>query len=157
MILNQIELYYLKEKLLIFWPGRCQVSLVSYNISVISTFVVCLVVQSLSHVWLCNPWTVTFQSPLSRGFSRPECWNGLPCPPPWDLPNPGIELRSPTLQADSLQSGPPGKPKNTGAGSLFLLQGSLPNPGIKPGSPALQVVSLPAELPGKRVSIFTGL
>ena len=71
-----------------------------------------------------------------------------------DLPDPGIELRSPALQADSLQSEPPGKPKNTGAGSLFVLQGSLPNPGIKPGSPALQADSIPAELSGKPISVF---
>ena len=44
------------------------------------------------------------------GFSRQEYWNGLPCPPPGDLPNPRIKLRSPTLQADSLPSEPPGKP-----------------------------------------------
>ena len=42
----------------------------------------------------------------------------------WDLPNPGIESRSPTLQADSLPAKPPGNPKNTGVGSLFLLQRS---------------------------------
>ena len=46
--------------------------------------------------------------------------------PPEDLPNPGIELRSPTLQADSLPSESPGKPKNTGVGSLSLLQGTFP-------------------------------
>ena len=40
-----------------------------------------------------------------------------------DLPNPGIEPGSPTLQADSLPAEPPGKPKNTGVGSLSLLQG----------------------------------
>ena len=57
------------------------------------------------------------------GFSRPEYWSGLPCPPPGNLPNPGIEPRSPTLQADSLPSEPSGKPKNTGVGSLSLLQG----------------------------------
>ena len=73
----------------------------------------------------------------------------MPCPPPGDLANPGIEPRSPTLQVDSLPSEPPGKPKNTGAGSLSLLQGNLPDPGIKLGSPALQADSLPAELPGK--------
>ena len=56
-------------------------------------------------------------------FSRQEYWSGLPCPPPGDLPNPGIEPRSPALQADSLPSEPPGKPKNTGVGSLSLLQG----------------------------------
>ena len=44
------------------------------------------------------------------GFSRQEYWSGLSCPPPEDLPNPGIEPRSPTLQADALPSVPPGKP-----------------------------------------------
>ena len=46
------------------------------------------------------------------GFSRQEYWSGLPCPPPGDLPNPRTELRSPTLQEDSLPSEPPGKPKH---------------------------------------------
>ena len=45
------------------------------------------------------------------GFSRQEYWSGLPCPPPEDLPNPGIKPRSPLLQADSLLSEPPGKHK----------------------------------------------
>ena len=57
------------------------------------------------------------------GFSRQVYWSGPPCPPPGDLPNPGIEARSPTLQVDSLPSEPPGKPKNTGVGSLSFLQG----------------------------------
>ena len=48
-----------------------------------------------------------------------------------------------------MPSGPPGKPKNTGVGSLSLLQAYLLDPGIELGSPALQVDSLPAELPGK--------
>ena len=56
------------------------------------------------------------------------------------------------LQADFLLTEPPGKPKNTGVGSLSLLQGNLSNPGIKLGSPALQMDSLPAELPGKPLS-----
>ena len=43
------------------------------------------------------------------GFSRQEYWSELPFPSPGDLPDPGIELRSPVLQADSLQSEPPGK------------------------------------------------
>ena len=59
------------------------------------------------------------------GFSRQEYWSGLPCPPPEDLPNPGIKPRSPTLQVDSLPSESPGKPKNTGVGSLSLFQGSF--------------------------------
>jgi len=55
-------------------------------------------------------------------FSRAEYWSGLPFPSPGDLPNPGIELRSPTLQAYSLPAEPQGKPKNTGVSSLSLLQ-----------------------------------
>ena len=44
------------------------------------------------------------------GFSRQEYWSGLPCPPPGDLPHPGIERKSPALQVDSSPSEPPGKP-----------------------------------------------
>ena len=60
------------------------------------------------------------------GLPRQEYWSGLPCPPPGDLPNPGIELRSPALQADSLPAKPQGKPKYTGVGSLSFLQGIFP-------------------------------
>ena len=70
-----------------------------------------------------TPWTAAHQTPLSMGFSRQEYWRGLTCPPPGDLPNPGIEPRSPTLWADSLLSEPPGKPKKTGVGNLSLLKG----------------------------------
>ena len=58
-------------------------------------------------------WTVTFQAPLSMGFSRQEYWSGLPCPPPGNLPNPGIEPPSLYLlhqQAGSLPLVLPGKP-----------------------------------------------
>ena len=54
---------------------------------------------------------------------------------------PGIEPRSHTLQEASLPAEPPGKPKNTGVGNLFLLQGSLPDPVIEPGTCALQADS----------------
>ena len=57
-------------------------------------------------------WTVAHQAPPPMGFSKEEYWSGLPFPSPWDLPNPGIEPRSPTLQADTLTSEPPGKPIN---------------------------------------------
>ena len=69
------------------------------------------------------PWTIAHQALLATGFSRQESWSGWPCPPPGALPKPGVEPRSPTLQADSLRSEPPGKPMNTGVGSLSLLQG----------------------------------
>ena len=54
-----------------------------------------------SHVWLfVTLWTVAHQAPLPVGFSRQEYWSGLPCSPPGDLPNPGVEsvsLLSPAL------------------------------------------------------------
>ena len=49
---------------------------------------------------LSNLWTVAHQAPLSMGFARQEYWSELPFPSPWDLPYPGIEPRSPALQAD---------------------------------------------------------
>ena len=55
-------------------------------------------------------------------FFRSEYWSGKPFPSPGDLPNPGIELRSPALQADSLPAEPQGNPKNTGVSSLSYLQ-----------------------------------
>ena len=57
-----------------------------------------------------TPWTVAYQAPPSMGFSRQEYWSGLPFPSLGDLPHPGIEPRSPALQADGLPSEPPGKP-----------------------------------------------
>ena len=56
-----------------------------------------------------TPWTVALQAPPSMGFSRQEDWSGLPFPAPGDLPDPGIEPKSPVLQADSLPSKLPGK------------------------------------------------
>ena len=67
--------------------------------------------KSLSRVWLfATPRTVAYQAPQSMEFSRQGCWSGLPFPSPRDLPNAGIEPRSPALQADALPSEPPGKP-----------------------------------------------
>ena len=61
------------------------------------------VLSHFSHVWIfATLWTVAHQAPLSMGFSRQEYWSGLLCPPPRDLPNPGIKPGSPALQADSL-------------------------------------------------------
>ena len=58
-----------------------------------------------------TPWTVAQRDPLSMGFSRQEYWSGLQFPPPGDLPDSGIELRSSALQAESLLTEPPGDPK----------------------------------------------
>ena len=57
------------------------------------------------------PWTVAHQTTLFTGFPRQEYWGGLPFPSPGDLLDPGIEPRSPALQAAALPSEPPGKHK----------------------------------------------
>ena len=65
-------------------------------------------VKSLSPVGVfATPWTVAYQASLSMGFSRQEYLSGVPFPSPGDVPNPGIEPRSPALQADALPSEPP--------------------------------------------------
>ena len=77
----------------------------------ISLFFMSPLVKSVSCILLfATLWTVAHQAPLSIGFSRQEYWSGLPLPSPGDLPNPGIEPGSPTLQADVLASEPLGKP-----------------------------------------------
>ena len=78
---------------------------------------VCMRVQLLAILW-----TVAHQAPLSLGFSSLEYWSGLPCPPPGDLPHPGIRFASPALQVDFLPSEPPGTPRRKGIYSpIFLL------------------------------------
>ena len=81
----------------------------------------CLLTQSVRLFVI--PRTVAHQAPLSMGIPQQAYCSGLPCPSPGDLHHIGIELQSLTLQADSLPHEPPGKPKNTGVDSLFLLQG----------------------------------
>ena len=122
------------------------------------------------------PWTVAYQAPPSMGFSRQECWSGLPFPSPGGLPDPGIEPRSLALQADALPSEPPGKGKSLSRVRLFATPrtvayqasqsmgfsrqeycsglpfpspGDLPDPGIEPRSPVLQADTLTSEPPGK--------
>ena len=58
------------------------------------------------------PWTVIYQASLSMVFSRQEYWSGLPFPSLGDLPDPGIEPRSPTLQADALPLSHQGSPSH---------------------------------------------
>ena len=80
-------------------------------------------VKSLSCVRLfATPWTVAHQAPLSIGFSRQEYWSGLPFPSPEDLPVPGIEPRSPSLQADALTSEPLGKPLSKTVTNIFITE-----------------------------------
>ena len=78
--------------------------------------------KSFSRVRLfVTPGTIAYQTPLSMGFSRQEYWSGLPCPSPGDLPDPGIEPRSPALQADTLPSEPPGQCPSQHKMTVFIL------------------------------------
>ena len=82
---------------------------------------------------LCNLWAVARQVPLSMGLSRQEYWNGLPCPPPGDLPDPGIEPMS--LVSLAL------------AGRLFITSATWEAPGgKKKKTPKPQQVSMSQRL-----------
>ena len=92
---------------IIYWANHlyyvCFVIFNSY-----SHFSIKVKVRSLSRVRLfVTSWTVAYQALPSMGFSRQEYWSGLPFPSPGDLPDPGIEPRSPAFQADTLNSEPP--------------------------------------------------
>ena len=92
-------------------------------------------VKSLSHVRLfATPWTAVHasQAPLSVGFSRQEYWSGLPFPSPGDLPDSGIEPRSPTLRVDALPSKPPGK--LVGNRWCYIFSSLLPIAGLFSGT-----------------------
>ena len=76
--------------------------------------------ESLSRVWLfATPWTLVHQAPLSMRFPRQEYWNGLPFSSPGDLPDPGMEPGSPSLQADSLPSETPNWPMRVNVSLSF--------------------------------------
>ena len=85
-----------------------------------SPVVLCLLAQSGPAP--CNPMDCSCQSPLFMGILQAK----LLCPPPEDLPYPGIKPRSPALQVDSLPSQPQRKPKKTGLSSLSFLPGIFP-------------------------------
>ena len=73
----------------------------------------CMKRNSVSHCYaqlFVTPWTVAYQAPPSKEFSREEYWSGLPFPSPGDLPDPGIESGFPALQVDSVLSEPPRNP-----------------------------------------------
>ena len=79
---------------------------------------------TLCHLMDCS---VAYQGPPSMEFSRQEYWIGLPFPCPGDLPNPGIKPGSPTLQADALPSGPPGKPSSVQFSHSFVSNSLRPH------------------------------
>ena len=69
---------------------------------------VCSVAQS--RVTLATLWTVARQAPLSMGLPRQEYWSGLSFPPPGDLPDPGMEFKSPALAGRFVTTEAPGEP-----------------------------------------------
>ena len=79
--------------------SSCLFNLYAESVCVLSCSVVSDFLQPTLPTRLLYPWE----------FSRQEYWTGLPCPPPGDLPKPGIKPRSPTLEVDLLLSEPPGK------------------------------------------------
>ena len=81
---------------------------------------------NLSHVQLfAAPWTVAHQATLSMEFTRQEYWSGCPFPSPGNLPNAGVEPRSPALQVDSLRLSHQGRPSTSDT------PGAIPCPDIR--------------------------
>ena len=95
---------------------------------------------ALSCPILCNPMDCSLLGSSVHGDS-PVKNTGVGCRALLQGIFPTQGSRDSTLQVDSLPSEPPGKPMNTGVGSLSFLRGNLPYPGIKLGSPAFQVDS----------------
>ena len=87
---------------------------------------VCVHSDTQSFLTLCDPMDCTLPGLPSMGFSRKEYWSGLPFPSPGDLHDPGIEPRSPVLQADSLQSEPSGKTLLQAAQVALVVKKPLP-------------------------------
>ena len=116
-----------------YWVPMCQAQCYALGIQTLKRFIHSFVYLPIQRM-LTKNWR------WARCCAGSQRWNSLcqplvahseagktdsqadSCPPPGDLPHPGIEPRSPALQKDSLLSKPPGKPKNTGVGSLPLLQ-----------------------------------
>ena len=99
------------------------------GIGALTVVCACMCAKSLQSRPTLWPHGLAHQAPLSLGFSRQEYWSGLPCPPPGDLPDPGVEPRSPALQADSLSFEPPGKHDNNTLLILTSTQRTIYNKG----------------------------
>ena len=102
-----------KEKALLLWgyyPVHCRMlsSIPGVYALDVSSRWSCSVVFPT----LCDPMDCSLPGSSVHGIFRQEYWSGMPFPSAGHLPNPGMEPRSPTLQADSLSSEPPGKPKS---------------------------------------------
>ena len=95
-----------------------------------------------------TPWTVAHQAPLSMGIPQARTLEWVAMPSSRGSSNPGIEPRSPAVQADSYHLSYQGNPRIL-EWVAYPFSRDLPDPGIELGPPALQVDSLPAKLPGK--------
>ena len=122
------------------WIGSDNILFQSYKFY--ACVIVCVCVFSCVQLFV-TPWTVDHQVPLSMEFSRQAHWTGLPFPSPGDLPNPGTEPRSPTLQADSLPSEPLGKPFQQESHVKWIASSSLCSNLTFPKHP-FKLKSLPA-------------
>ena len=94
--------------------------------------------QSCPTLW--DPMTIALQVPLSMGFSRQEYWSGLPCPPPGDLPDPGIQpafLASPALVVEFFTTDTTWEARPQPVHPVNMLCGSSPvlSP-LEPNTPA---------------------
>ena len=103
---------------------------------------------------------VACQAPLSMGFSRQEYWTGFPCPPPGDLPNPGIEprsLMSPALVGRFFTTSPTWEAQNSSAAAAKSLQSCLtlciPMDSSPPGSPVPGILLWGSSQPRDRTRV----
>ena len=107
------------------------------GISLTKSPYMCAVLSCFSRVWLfATLWTVAHQAPLSMGFSREEYWSGLPCPPPGDLLDLGIEPKSLLLHLQMgylllIPSGKPWKKKCHTAEEMGSIHGTSKAPTTK--------------------------
>ena len=107
------------------------------------------VLVAQSYLILCDPMDyITHQAPLSMGFLKQESWSVLPFPSPGDLPDPGIKLGSPALQADCLLS--------SLQGSLHTILYILGFPGSSAGKESTCNAGDPGLIPGSRRSLGEG-
>ena len=110
------------------------------------------VLSRVCRVWLWDPMDCSPPGSSVHGLLQAKILEWVAMPSSRGSSQPGIKPRFPTLQADSIPSEPPGKPKNTGVGSLSLLQGIFPTQGLNPHLLQLlhwQAGSLPLVPPGK--------
>ena len=112
----------------------CTFFIIAYGVT--QLYIYCIIVY-IHYVLSCSvfatSWTVARRLLCPWGFSRQEYQSGLPCLLSGDFFDTGIEPGCPALQADSLPSEPPGKPKNAGVSCHALLQGIFPTQGSNPG------------------------